>query len=166
MLAPLAALLLVTNPASAGIEAGVYGGYANTGYFGGDIPRLHGMSVAGRVGWAVNDDFVPELVVSHNRGSKNAVDIYSTPVAAGARFRVLEGDARPFVSTHAGWATEWVSAGGVAFGEDGLFWDINLGVEMKSSSGVYLDLYAGHTLAAVELTGSIIHAGLGAGYKF
>ena len=167
MLASIAALLLVSAPASAGVEAGLFGGYANTGYFGGNVPRMHGMSASLRAGWALNDDFVPELVVSHNRGSVGSLEVTSTPVMVGARFRVLDGDARPFLATHVGAGNELFSPGGFfSYGTFGLFWDMLAGVEMSSSSGVYIDLYAGHTMAAVDLTGSIFQAGLGAGYRF
>ena len=88
----LTALALASAPASAGIEAGLFGGYANTGYFGGNIPRMHGMSASARVGWALNDDFVPELVVSHNRGAEGRVEVTSTPVMAAAL--VLDDPAR------------------------------------------------------------------------
>ena len=162
----LTALALASAPASAGIEAGLFGGYANTGYFGGNIPRMHGMSASARVGWALNDDFVPELVVSHNRGAEGRVEVTSTPVMAGGRFRVLDGDARPFLATHVGVGTEWFGGGGLTYGETALFWDMLAGLEMSSDSGVYIDIYAGHTLAAVNYTSSIVQAGLGAGYKF
>ena len=166
MIPSIAALVMLSTPASAGVEAGMFGGYANTGYFGGNVPRMHGMSVSVRAGWALNDDFVPELVVAHNRGSTKGLDVTSTPVMAGARFRVLDGDARPFLATHVGAGNEWFDPGGISFGTFGLFWDMLVGVEMSSSSGVYIDIYAGHTMAAVELTGSIFQAGLGAGYRF